>query len=135
STNGSIEAVLTRALTVAGDSTAPFVVAPAVVAPLAAVLGGIVVLLTIARTRRQDADESWPTLMASALLASPLGWVYYGWWLLAGLRPTELLFESPLLWVPLAYLNFGRHNPWLMITVGSLTFWSFAILWLRRMLR
>ena len=79
-----------------GTSTPPWVS----VAALA--LAAAIVIATIARTRRVGVEKSWPLLVTAALLASPLGWIYYMWWILAGTRPMDLLMMSPLLSVPWA---------------------------------
>jgi glycosyl transferase family 87 len=130
--NASLHAILARALTSSPVSSSPIVTIPQLAAPLA--IGGslVIVIVTLLRTRRQHIDQSWLPLMASAFLASPLGWLYYFWWILPGTRPSRLLFESPLLWIPWAVLFLGQPNGWLTVTVGSLYFWGLFVLWLRR---
>jgi alpha-1,2-mannosyltransferase len=91
-----------------------------------------IVLITLARTRRQPIDESWQPLMASALLASPLGWLYYIWWLLPGVKPSRLLFETPLLWIPIAIAAGGEPSGWRTLTLGSIYFWGLFMLWVTR---
>ena len=75
------------------------------VTPLALLGGAIILLVTLWKTRERDIEDSWTPLMASALLASPLGWLYYGCWLLPGRRPFRLLFQAPMLWVPVFYVK------------------------------
>ena len=70
--------------------------------------------------------------MISALLASPLGWLYYIWWVVPGMRPIKLLGKSPLLWVPFAYLGW-QPNRWVTLTLGSVYFWGLLMLWVRRL--
>ena len=71
--------------------------------------------------------------MVSALLASPLGWLYYIWWILPGTRPSRLLLESPLLWMPMAVTIMLKPSGWVALTLGSVYFWGLFILWIRRM--
>jgi hypothetical protein len=130
--NASLQGLLARTLTAAPGSNSPLLVAPGFVAPLAFLGGGLIVLVTLARTRRWTIEQSWTPLMVAALLASPLGWLYYIWWILPGTRPSRLLFESPLLWIPWAVLFLGQPNGWLTLTLGSLYFWGLFVVWLRR---
>ena len=48
---------------------------PQWVTPLALLGGAIILLVTLWKTRERDIEDSWTPLMASALLASPLGWL------------------------------------------------------------
>lgn len=130
--NASLQGLLARTLTAAPGSNAPLIVVPRIVAPLAFLGGSAIVLVTLARTRRWTIEQSWTPLMVAALLASPLGWLYYIWWILPGTRPSRLLIESPLLWIPWAVLSLGQPNGWLTLTLGSLYFWGLFVLWLRR---
>jgi hypothetical protein len=47
-------------------------------------LGTLLAVVTAWATRNRDVKEAWLPVVASSLLASPLGWVYYGAWLLPG---------------------------------------------------
>ena len=67
--------------------------------------------------------------MAASLLASPLGWIYYVWWVLPGSRPARLLFQSPMLWLPLMYVAFSP-NRFVTATLGSFYFWGLFGVWL-----
>ena len=69
--------------------------------------------------------------MASALLASPLGWVYYVWWVLPGTRPSRVLLTSPLIWVPFAYSTIGQPAAWATVTIGSVYSWGLLLAWSR----
>jgi alpha-1,2-mannosyltransferase len=131
--NASLQGILVRALTDSPSSpTTPLVTLPALAAPL--VLGGsvVIVVITLLRTRRQHIDQSWMPLMASALLASPLGWLYYIWWVLPGPRPSRLLLESPLLWIPMIVTAASEPGGWWAVTLGSVYFWGLFTLWLTR---
>jgi hypothetical protein len=101
---------------------------PRWVTPLALLGGAIILLVTLWKTRDRDIEESWTPLMASALLASPLGWLYYGCWLLPGRRPFRLLFQVPMLWVPVFYVKLPGSY-FLAATYHSRYFWGFALVW------
>jgi hypothetical protein len=115
--NASLQGILAR-------TTAP--------RSLALTGSALIVIITLVRTRRQQIDESWLPLMVSALLASPLGWLYYIWWILPGVRPSRLLLESPLLWIPMAITIAGEPSAWRTLTLGSIYFWGLSMLWLAR---
>jgi hypothetical protein len=131
--NASLQGILARALTdVPASTSRPLVVLPALVGPVALAGGVLIVLVTLLRTRRHHIDQSWLPLMASALLASPLGWLYYIWWVLPGGRPSRLLLESPLLWVPMIVTVASEPSGWWTATLGSIYFWGLFTLWFRR---
>ncbi len=103
--NASFQGFMARSL------TSPYVelaVEPNYVMPLALTGGALILLVTLWYTRTRNIDESWTPLMAAALLASPLGWLYYGCWLLPGRRPFRLLFQAPMLWVPVFYIKLPK---------------------------
>jgi hypothetical protein len=131
--NAALQGLLTRALSKPIAISDPLVFAPSLVGPLSTIGGALIVLITLGRTRRQHIDQAWLPLMVSALLASPLGWLYYIWWVLPGVRPLQLLREAPLLWVPMVFpLSLWPSN-WLGLTLGSIYFWGLFSLWLNRM--
>jgi Glycosyltransferase family 87 len=130
--NASLQGLLTRALSKPVVISDPLVFAPELVSPLATAGGAVIVLVTILRTRRLSIDQAWQPLMVSALLASPLGWLYYIWWILPGARPLQLLREAPLLWVPLVFPLRLFPSTWLGLTLGSIYFWGLLSLWLNR---
>jgi len=130
--NASLQGLLARALSKPVVISDPLAFAPELVSPLATAGGALIVLVTILRTRRLPIDEAWEPLMLSALLASPLGWVYYIWWILPGTRPLRLLREAPLLWVPLVFPLRLFPSTWLGLTLGSVYFWGLFSLWLNR---
>jgi hypothetical protein len=130
--NASLPGILARTLTMPSAGAPPLIVAPEIVAPLAFAGSALIVVVTLVRTRVWSIERSWLPLMAGALLASPLGWLYYMWWMLPGTRPSRLLFESPLLWMPWAILFMLQPAGWLTLTLGSVYFWGLFALWLNR---
>jgi alpha-1,2-mannosyltransferase len=130
--NASLQGLLARAMTETAYTWVPLIDAPQLVAPLAAAGGALVVIATLLRTRRQSLDTAWPVLMSGALLASPLGWLYYIWWVVPGTRPSRLLFEAPLLWMPMAITVAVQPGPWVTLTFGSVYFWGLFLFWLNR---
>jgi hypothetical protein len=129
--NASLRGILARCLTGGGSAGAPVAIAPQAVTPIFAIGAAAILALTFVRTRRADIDDSWPPLMAAALLASPLGWLYYIWWMLPGIRPSWLLVQSPLLWVPMVGVLWGQPSPWATLTIGSVFFWGLFVAWIR----
>ena len=76
-TNASLRALLLRSFTENTSGAAPFANIPGIVSPLFVALALTIVLGTCWVCRNRSVDDSWPALVASALLASPLGWLYY----------------------------------------------------------
>jgi hypothetical protein len=124
--NASLEGWLARLITTPGATT---VTLPAAVAPLAAIGGVTIVAITLVRLRTRTIDESWTTLIAAALIASPLGWIYYGWWLFPGIRPSRLLVRAPMLWLPIAFVAFPQTHRVVAATLGSAYFWGLVVVW------
>jgi hypothetical protein len=127
--NASWRGIVTRTLTPSGSAGAPLVVSPEAVTPLFALGAAAILLVTFFRTARQSVEDSWPTLMASSLLVSPLGWLYYIWWVLPGIRPSRLLIAAPLLWVPMVCVLWGQPSGWATVTIGSVFFWGLLLAW------
>jgi hypothetical protein len=124
--NASLHGLIARTAAPAGAMTAA---APFWVARLTISLDVVLVAAALVRTRSQSIDESWTLLMVTALLASPLGWIYYIWWVVPGVRPVRLLFRSPLLWVPYAFVTVQPSNRLIAATLASLYFWGLFLLW------
>jgi hypothetical protein len=94
--------------------------------------------------RRMDADRSLALLAVASLLFSPLGWVYYAWFLVppllalicTGRLAAQRAFLVPSvvasLW-PLWLSGTGRLNALATLTVGSVYFWGLLSLWLALM--
>lgn len=129
--NASLRGILARSLTASGSAGAPVAIAPGMLDPLFAIGGLAILVVTLVRLRTASAEQSWPALMAASLLASPLGWLYYIWWVLPGVKPSRLLFQSPLLWVPMVCVLWGQPSPWATMTIGSVFFWGLFIAWIR----
>ncbi len=129
--NASLRGILARSLTASGSAGAPVAVAPGLVDPLFLAGAVAIAIISLARTRTASVDRSWPELMAASLLASPLGWLYYIWWILPGLKPSRLLFASPLLWVPMVCVLWGQPSPWATLSIGSVFFWGLFLVWVR----
>lgn len=128
-TNASMRALLLRALTDNTSGAAPFANIPGLVAPLFVVLAAAVVFGTCVVCRSRNVDDSWPALVTSALLASPLGWLYYAWWMLPGVKPSRLLVRAPLLWIPMTFLTRGQPSPWATVTYASVFNWGLLMAW------
>ena len=114
--------------------------------PLAWAVGAALVLtltcVRLARAGTRDVDFSFALLIAAALLASPLGWVYYFWLgvvpLAAWVRSTRPLSAGTLfmaLVLATAALWHASATIWLQpsglatITVGSVYFWALFGTW------
>jgi hypothetical protein len=130
--NASLEGCIARALTPIGIPTTTL---PAGVSTLALIGGAIIVAVTLLRLRDRTVDESWPALVAASLMASPLGWVYYAWWMLPGTRPWRVLLRAPMLWIPLAYVAVMPANRLQAATLGSAYFWGLATFWVMELRR
>jgi alpha-1,2-mannosyltransferase len=125
--NASLQGLIARTAAPSGAMTAA---APSWAGPLTVALDVGLVAAALVRARSQTVDESWTLLMLSALLASPLGWIYYIWWVVPGVRPVRLLFRSPLLWVPYAFVSVQPPNRLIAATLASMYFWGLFLLWL-----
>lgn len=128
--NASLRGLLARTLTTDGGGVmTPVAILPQLVTPLFALSAAAVLLVTFIRTRDAAVDESWMPLMAAALLASPLGWIYYIWWMLPGTAPAQLLVRAPLLWVPMVLVTWGQPAAWATPTIGSIYTWGMLLAW------
>lgn len=127
--NASIRGLLRR--TLGGDTSGltPVASAPHLVTPIFLAAAAAVLAVTFVRTRRASVDDSWPPLMAGALLASPLGWIYYIWWMLPGIAPSRLLLRAPLLWLPMVVVIWGQPHAWATVTIGSAYTWGLLMAW------
>jgi hypothetical protein len=105
------------------------------VARITAALG--VVLTLWAAIRSRDIDLTWLLLMAGALLWSPLGWIYYGWFLMpplvalgatGGLPKLAWIGVVLWLWPPYTPSLAGAEVP-IAVTVGSVYFWGLFLIW------
>jgi Glycosyltransferase family 87 len=150
--NGSWHGFVSRVLE-GGKSVAPVVHAESLVRPLALIGGVLIALGTIgvAGSRdlsARDPDRSMLVALIGAILASPLGWVYYlplaygplvgwlgatrGWDRVRRLRWREgalLLSGIALLYVPQEVAASGQPSALATITLASVYFWSLLMLW------
>jgi Glycosyltransferase family 87 len=152
--NASWQGLLSRTLE-GGATVTPLLRLPGLVRPLA--LAGSLALAVVALLAARPAtgraepgdDRSFLVVLLGAVLASPLGWVYYlplaygpilgwiragrGWGRLAGLpRPwlALLLAGVALLYVPHEATFVGQPSGLASVTIGSAYFWGTLALWL-----
>ena len=147
--NASIYGVLERVFTARDTGLAwfqaPLAVVPVIVVPLWIAASLAVVAITLRTLRRQgDADHVFAATIAAALLVSPLGWIYYLFFLAA---PVAALLASDarairttggmaiaaavalgLCLNPLT-VTVGQPNGWLTLTLGSVYAWSLFGIW------
>ena len=92
-----------------------------------------IVLWTVWRTRLWEVKDSWFPLMAASLLASPLGWIHYGAWLLPGTRLRAWTRGIARGWcLPVIVVAFlGNANPVFWATIGSWYGCTLLALWWR----
>ena len=149
--NGSIHGLLSRTL---ADSPlfAPVLRAPAVIAPAAGVLAlvvGVGALAALVRDTSVEAtDRVFAGLLLTALLVSPLGWMYYLWlvagpvvalWMTRRQRPSRarnaaIVVATPGLLFPLYMTTAWRDHPLVSLTLGSAYGWTLLALWAAVML-
>jgi hypothetical protein len=88
----------------------------------------IVVATYVACRRTNDVDRQWSVVLAASLLISPLGWLYYGAWLLPGLRGRWPGWASTACWlVPTPYLVLGQPSALATLTIGSSATWGLLL--------
>jgi len=106
-------------------------------APLWMVVGLLVGLWTVWRTRTRTLEDAWFALIAASLLASPLGWIYYGAWLLPGTRATDWTRGVARAWcMPLLIVTgLGNLSPVFWATIGSCYGLTLLALWWRSVAR
>ena len=147
--NASIYGVLERLFTARDTGSAwfqaPLAEIPAIVVPVWILASVTVVAITLrVLHRRRDADHVFAATIAAALLASPLGWIYYLFFLaapVAALLASETrAIRSPggmalaamvalgLCLTPLT-VTLGQPNGWLTLTLGSVYAWSLIGIW------
>jgi Glycosyltransferase family 87 len=95
--------------------------------------GLVVGLWTVWRTRTRTLEDAWFALIAASLLASPLGWIYYGVWLLPGTRANDWTRGVARGWcMPLLIVvELGRLSPVVWATLGSCYGLTLFALWWR----
>ena len=131
---------------------APLLPAPRAGIVVAGLSAGIVLCLTwwrAAAEREENVDASFTLLTAAALLASPLGWVYYFWLAIAPAAGTIVAaapsfsraqrvaagaLAAGMAWHGSATVWF-QPNGLATLTVGSPYFWSLFGVWLWLLIR
>ncbi len=154
--NVSFLGLLSRLLTV-GPVFAPLATAPGLVKPLWVGLAGAIGLATliiVAKDERDSSvDRSFALLLVSALLISPLGWLYYLWLPLGPIvalgslwwsepgrtrpdRSTPARWRDRLLWLAApgfflpSFLTLAfQPSWWATLLFGSLHSWAVLLLW------
>jgi hypothetical protein len=98
-----------------------------------AAVGVLLVAITMWRTRAMTLTEAWMPLVAVSLLASPLGWVYYGLWMLPGTRREDWTRGAALGWCAplLAVAMIANVHAALWLLVGCCYGWTLLALWWR----
>jgi len=101
------------------------------------VVGIALALFTIWRMRESSIAGAWMPLAAASLLASPLGWVYYGAWLLPGSAIGDWIDGIALGWcAPLLVVAlFGTSSAIGWMTIGSCYGWTLIAIWYRAIAR
>jgi hypothetical protein len=98
-----------------------------------AVVSCAILSITYASFRSTDVDAAWARLLVAALLTSPLGWIYYAWWLipLATVWRGRTLSWAALLalTVPPQWLFVGQPSLLLSFTLASVYTWGLVALW------
>ena len=124
--NASVQGWLARTVSPMGAVSG---IGPPWLAPVATALAVLLLVVALIRTRHASFERSWRLLMLTALLASPLGWIYYLWWAIAGIRPVRVLFRAPILWLPFAYVSTQPSNRFVAATLASVYFWGVLLWW------
>jgi alpha-1,2-mannosyltransferase len=144
--NGSLFGPLARAFS-DNPFFEPFAHAPGLVVLIGTVLGISVVAIAIAAVARDSGpnavDRSFALLILTALLASPLGWIYYLWlavgplvalWMSGSLSrwPIPAAIASlaiPGLLFPIELTLVAQRHSWGGFTIGSVYTWTVLCLW------
>jgi hypothetical protein len=112
-------------------SQLPYLVSPLWV--LSSAVVGVIVLWWFYQTRHSsDADEDLLIILLATLVVSPLGWVYYLWFLFGPAFVIAQRYELPMsvkvslaaLCCPLHLTLFGQPNPLFTVSVGSMYAWA-----------
>lgn len=145
--NASVLGFVERTFSISEWQQVPIVNWPQVVRPVWLLAGGGICVATLWRVRHvADLDRQFLLTATASLLVSPVGWVYYAWFLMpplaAGLTSREnpmpawrvglfglgiasLLVPPP---VPSMAVQWG-HGLW-TATLGSVYFWGLFALWI-----
>jgi hypothetical protein len=101
------------------------------------VISALLALLSVGAVLDADEDETWLVTIICALLASPLGWIYYLPLLTAPLiivatehrLPRRTWFAWPLLAVPPVSLDWFQAHTITALSVGSVYTWGLLWIW------
>jgi alpha-1,2-mannosyltransferase len=156
--NGSLMGILTRTLK-ESPYFSPFLDAPYLIQPLwlglTGILGALTMMISVRDSSDIAVDRGFAILLVFAHLASPLGWIYYLWFLagplsavmgsfarkgvsetgpgfrnITGFRKGCVLAASVgLVWPLFATLLF-QPSPWATVSIGSVYFWTCLIIWI-----
>ena len=142
--NASILGLLERAFSTTPWGQHPLTDLPMAIRPLWIGAATVIALVSAARWRKwHDADRTFLITSAAMLLLSPLGWVYYFWFLLPPLLALLIRGDGlsgrarRLVWIGLAATFVPNPVPWLSFmtgamtsTLGSIYAWGLLLLWL-----
>ena len=142
--NASLLGLLERTFSATPWGSHPLIDRPQVIRPLWILGAALISVVTAARWRMwPDVDRTFLITGAAMLLLSPLGWVYYLWFLLPPLLAVLLRHGAldgrgrRLLWIGLAALFVPSPAPWLSFmtgamtaTLGSIYAWGLLLLWI-----
>jgi hypothetical protein len=142
--NASLLGLLERAFSATPWGTHPLIDLPVVIRPLWIAGVTVIALVTLTRWRKwHDVDRTFLITGAAMLLLSPLGWVYYLWFLLPPLLALLMRRDAldgrgrRLVWIGLAALFVPSPAPWLSFmtgamtsTLGSIYAWGLLLLWI-----
>jgi hypothetical protein len=114
----------------------PLVDWPAVrIGGTAVTLVAVAIGTALALRRTSNRDVGWVLCLSAALLLSPLGWAYYGWWLLLLLPlvpvPTTAWLAAALTWAlpSTELLALVRASAVLTATLGSAYTYGLMVIW------
>jgi hypothetical protein len=99
------------------------------------VLSGLTIAVMLWRARSSGEDEAWLLLLIAAILASPVGWVYYQPMLLGPALALALSGRLPharwvalTCFIPALSRNLFQQGPaFVAVTLGSIYFWGFLL--------
>ena len=144
--NASILGLIERSFSRAQWPQTPTIEHPWLVGALWLTIAVPVAAATLLRVRGLARDRQFLLIMSTALLVSPLGWIYYGWFLLppfagsckSGVLPastlTLALIGTAILGFlvppPIPYAILSWRDVFSTVTFGSVYSWSLIALWI-----
>jgi hypothetical protein len=136
--NASTYALFARAFG-GGPQLHPVAAAPQLVKPLWMVTSGALAAAAVwaVTIRPRDVDRDVLLLILLALLVSPLGWIYYLWWIVGPavafycarrrLSTSARVAIACLFW-PFVATVVGQPHPWATVTIASIYAWALLLL-------